>query len=63
MVTQDDGNRLHTVLDRQITTSKSEETLHGDQVAAKQCYLATICTKATMKKVQLLEKEINFGSL
>ncbi|GFZ14473.1 hypothetical protein Acr_24g0006630 [Actinidia rufa] len=31
--------------------------LYGEQVAAKQCYLATISTKASMKEVQLIEEE------
>ena len=35
----------------------AEETLYGDQVAAKQCYLAIVSTKATMKEVQLVEEE------
>ena len=31
--------------------------LYGDQVAYKQCYVATVSTKAVMKKVQLIEEE------
>ena len=29
----------------------------GDQVAAKQCYLATVSTKAVVKEVQLVKEE------
>ena len=31
--------------------------MYGDQVATKQCYLVMVSTKATMKKVQLVEEE------
>ena len=47
---------MHQVI--KFVTPRGEETLYGDQVAAKQCYLATVSTKATMKEVQLIEKEI-----
>ncbi|GFS44377.1 hypothetical protein Acr_00g0089970 [Actinidia rufa] len=36
---------------------RGEENLYKDQVAAKQCYIATISTKAAMKEVQLIEEE------
>ena len=36
---------------------KGEKALYRDQVATKQCYLAMVNTKATMKEVQLVEKE------
>ena len=45
---------LHQIV--KFVTSKGEETLHRDQVAAKQCYLALLCTKATIK-AQLTEEE------
>ena len=47
---------LHEVI--KFTTPRGEKTLYGDQVAAKECYLATISTKATMKELQLVEEEI-----
>ena len=40
-----------------FATPQGEETIYGDQVAAKQCYLATVSTKAAMKEVQLIEAE------
>ena len=43
---------LHQII--KFVAPKGEETLSGDQVAAKLCYLAIVCTKATMK-VQLIE--------
>ncbi|GFS35504.1 hypothetical protein Acr_00g0040230 [Actinidia rufa] len=46
---------LHQVI--KFANRLGEETLYGDQIAAKQYYLATITTKATMKKVQLIEEE------
>ncbi|GFY99310.1 uridine kinase-like 4 [Actinidia rufa] len=49
---------LHQVI--KFATLEVRKTLYGDQVAAKQCYLATISTKATMKEVQLIEKEREF---
>ncbi|GFS41376.1 hypothetical protein Acr_00g0073960 [Actinidia rufa] len=41
-----------------FATLRGEETLYRDQVIAKQCYLATISTKAAMREVQLVEKEM-----
>ncbi|GFZ00158.1 hypothetical protein Acr_13g0015570 [Actinidia rufa] len=35
---------------------RGEETIHGDQVVTKQCYLATVSTKTAMKEVQMIEE-------
>ncbi|GFZ14587.1 hypothetical protein Acr_24g0007770 [Actinidia rufa] len=40
----------------QVCHHRGEETRYGDQIAAKQCYLTTISTKAAMNEVQLIEK-------
>ncbi|GFZ21140.1 hypothetical protein Acr_29g0003020 [Actinidia rufa] len=40
-----------------FATFYREETLYGDQVAAKQCYLAAVSIKAAMKEVHLVEEE------
>ena len=40
-----------------FVTPQSEETLYGDQVAAKQCYLAIVSIKAAIQEVQLIEEE------
>ncbi|GFS36525.1 hypothetical protein Acr_00g0046500 [Actinidia rufa] len=49
------ASTLHQVI--KFTNPRHEETLYRDRVAAKQCYLATISTKAAIKKVQLIEEE------
>ena len=46
---------LHQVI--KFSIPRGKETLYEDQVAAKQCYLATISTKTAMKEVQLIEEE------
>ncbi|GFZ14411.1 hypothetical protein Acr_24g0006010 [Actinidia rufa] len=40
-----------------FATLQGKEPLYGDQVAAKQCYLATVSNKAATKEVQLIEQE------
>ena len=42
------ASTLHLVL--KFVSPRDEESFYGDQVAAKQCYLATISTKAVMKR-------------
>ncbi|XP_057505216.1 uncharacterized protein LOC130788530 [Actinidia eriantha] len=37
---------------------RGEEAIYGDQVAAKQYYLAIVSTKAAVKKVQMVEEDI-----
>ncbi|GFY88741.1 hypothetical protein Acr_06g0006810 [Actinidia rufa] len=49
------ASTLHQVIT--FVTPEGEETLYGDQVEAKQCYLTTISTNAIMKKVQLVKEE------
>ena len=49
------ASTLHQVI--KFASPRGEETLYGDQVAAKQCYLATVFTKVAMKEVQLIEEE------
>ena len=44
---------LHQVI--KFSIPRGKETLYEDQVAAKQCYLATISTKAAMKEVQIIK--------
>ncbi|GFZ11667.1 hypothetical protein Acr_23g0000520 [Actinidia rufa] len=46
---------LHQVI--KFVSPRDEEILYGDQVIAKQYYLATVSIKATMKEVQLVEDE------
>ena len=36
---------------------RGEDTLYGDQVASKHCYLTMISNKVAMKEVQLIEEE------
>ena len=40
---------LHQVI--KFVTPQGKETLYGDQVVAKQCYLATVATKVAMREV------------
>ncbi|GFZ11339.1 hypothetical protein Acr_22g0007370 [Actinidia rufa] len=40
-----------------FATPRGKETLYENQVAIKQCYLATVSIKATMKEVQLIAEE------
>ncbi|GFS46134.1 hypothetical protein Acr_00g0100320 [Actinidia rufa] len=47
------ASTLHQAI--KFATPRGEETLHGDQVAAKQCYLATINMEATIQEMQLIE--------
>ena len=46
---------LHQVI--KFTTPEGRRPFYGDQVAAKQCYLATISMKTDIKEVQLIEEE------
>ena len=46
---------LHQVI--KFAILKGEETLYGNQVDAKQCYLATRSTKAVVKEVQVVKEE------
>ena len=48
-------SKLHWVI--KFVTPRGKKTLYGDQVAAKQFYLAIVSMKATMKDVQLVEEE------
>ncbi|GFS37725.1 hypothetical protein Acr_00g0053660 [Actinidia rufa] len=47
---------LHQAI--KFLTPRGEKAIYGDQVAAKQCYLATVLTKMAMKEVQIIEKNI-----
>ena len=40
-----------------FATPRGEEKFYSDQVAAKQCYLATMNTKTTMKEVKFVKEE------
>ncbi|GFZ04798.1 hypothetical protein Acr_17g0003700 [Actinidia rufa] len=51
------GVALTLYLAIKFANPQGEETLHGDQVVAKQCYPTTINTKAAMQEVQLVEEE------
>ena len=51
------ASTLHYVI--KFVAPNGIETLYGDQVTAKQCYLATMSTKAAMKEVQVVaEREL-----
>ena len=50
------ASTLHQVV--KFLTPRGEETIYGDQVAAKQCYLATVLTKAALRDVQMVEEDI-----
>ncbi|GFS31847.1 hypothetical protein Acr_00g0019520 [Actinidia rufa] len=47
---------LHQAI--KFVTPKGEEAIYRDQVATKQCYLATVSTKAAVKEVQMVEEDI-----
>ncbi|GFZ00952.1 hypothetical protein Acr_14g0005870 [Actinidia rufa] len=48
------ASTLHQAI--KFLTPRGEETIYGDQVVAKQCYLATVSTKMAMKEVQMIEE-------
>ncbi|GFS37062.1 hypothetical protein Acr_00g0049520 [Actinidia rufa] len=50
------ASTLHQAI--KFLTPRGEEAIYGDQVTAKQCYLATVSTKMAMKEVQMIEKDI-----
>ncbi|XP_057490953.1 uncharacterized protein LOC130776722 [Actinidia eriantha] len=50
------ASMLHQAI--KFVTPRGEEAIYGDQVAAKQCYLATVSTKAVVKEVQMVEEDI-----
>ncbi|GFS42838.1 hypothetical protein Acr_00g0081980 [Actinidia rufa] len=50
------ASTLHQAI--KFLTPRGEEAIYGNQVAAKQCYLATVSTKAAMKEVQMIEEDI-----
>ncbi|GFZ01023.1 hypothetical protein Acr_14g0006580 [Actinidia rufa] len=50
------ASKLHQVI--KFATPRGKETLYGDQVIAKQCYLPIESTKAAMREVQLVEEEM-----
>ncbi|GFZ15768.1 hypothetical protein Acr_25g0001770 [Actinidia rufa] len=49
------ASTLHQVI--KFAAPKGEKTLYGDQIAAKQCYLAIVKTKAATKTVHLMKEE------
>ncbi|GFZ08576.1 hypothetical protein Acr_20g0003840 [Actinidia rufa] len=57
-VAQDEGSGFHTSPSHKVPHSRGEEAIYGDQVAAKQCYLATVSTKVAVKEVQMVEEDI-----
>ncbi|GFS36376.1 hypothetical protein Acr_00g0045620 [Actinidia rufa] len=50
------ASTLHQAI--KFVTPRGEEAIYGDQVDAKQCYLATVSTKAAVAEVQLIEEDI-----
>ncbi|GFY95165.1 hypothetical protein Acr_10g0005500 [Actinidia rufa] len=50
------ASTLHQAI--KFLTPRGEEAIYGDQVAANQCYLATVSTKMAMKEVQMIEEDI-----
>ncbi|GFS40490.1 hypothetical protein Acr_00g0068850 [Actinidia rufa] len=48
------ASTLHQAI--KFLTPRGEKTIYGDQVIAKQCYLATVSTKMAMKEVQMIEE-------
>ncbi|GFZ19655.1 hypothetical protein Acr_28g0003600 [Actinidia rufa] len=50
------ASTLHQAI--KFLTPRGEEAIYGDQVAAKQCYLATVSTKMAMKEVQMIEENM-----
>ncbi|GFZ15662.1 hypothetical protein Acr_25g0000710 [Actinidia rufa] len=43
---------------RILVDTENSEAIYGDQVAAKQCYLATVSTKVAVKEVPMIEEDI-----
>ncbi|GFS33863.1 hypothetical protein Acr_00g0030950 [Actinidia rufa] len=50
------ASTLHQAI--QFLTPRGEEAINGNQVAAKQYYLATVLTKVAVKEVQMIEEDI-----
>ncbi|GFY88776.1 hypothetical protein Acr_06g0007160 [Actinidia rufa] len=50
------ASTLHQAI--KFLTPRGEEAIYGDQVAAKQCYLATVSTKVAVKEVQMVKEDI-----
>ncbi|GFZ05416.1 hypothetical protein Acr_17g0009880 [Actinidia rufa] len=50
------ASTLHQAI--KFVTPRGEEAIYEDQVVAKQCYLATVSTKAAVKEVQMVEEDI-----
>ncbi|GFS40182.1 hypothetical protein Acr_00g0066980 [Actinidia rufa] len=50
------ASTLHQAI--KLLTPRGEEAIYGDQVAAKQCYLAIVSTKMAMREVQMIEEDI-----
>ncbi|XP_057488466.1 uncharacterized protein LOC130774448 [Actinidia eriantha] len=50
------ASTLHQAI--KFVMPRGEETIYGDQVAAKQCYLAMVSTKTAVKEVQMVEEDI-----
>ncbi|XP_057489449.1 uncharacterized protein LOC130775334 [Actinidia eriantha] len=50
------ASTLHQAI--KFVTPRGDEVIYGDQVAAKQCYLATVSTKVAVKEVQMVEEDI-----
>ncbi|GFZ14402.1 hypothetical protein Acr_24g0005920 [Actinidia rufa] len=50
------ASTLHQAI--KFVTPQCEEAIYGDQVAAKQCYLPIVSTKAAVKEVQMVEEDI-----
>ncbi|XP_057491387.1 uncharacterized protein LOC130777131 [Actinidia eriantha] len=50
------ASTLHQAI--KFVTPRDKEVIYRDQVAAKQCYLATMSTKTTVKEVQMVEEDI-----
>ncbi|GFZ04686.1 hypothetical protein Acr_17g0002580 [Actinidia rufa] len=48
------ASTLHQAI--KFLTPRGEETIYGDQVVAKQCYLAIVSTKMARKEVQMIEE-------
>ncbi|GFY85297.1 hypothetical protein Acr_04g0000350 [Actinidia rufa] len=50
------ASTLHQAI--KFLTARGEEAIYGDQVTAKQCYMAIVSTKMAMKEVQMIEEDI-----
>ncbi|GFY91124.1 hypothetical protein Acr_07g0013200 [Actinidia rufa] len=50
------ASTLHQAI--KFVMPRCEEAIYRDQVAAKQCYLTTVSTKAAVKEVQMVEEDI-----